>query len=512
MKKITLLLLLCMATAQSQNFEWLQTPEINFSLSPDGVSYPLTTDNEGNVYMAGFKENPVPYNDVMGFVFYNKYDKDGNLLYSKMLPGEVTVYEMATDSAGNLLMAAGYRHSIVFPNVAFLSASDDVQYLMIKFDPEGNLIWQQPIEIQDSFVNDFRTITTDAQDNIYIGYDDYNYSYISKLNPAGTVLLTITQEYARMVTSISVDNQGNIYGAGSCAESIATYAGVAAGSPFFYNTYAVKYNASGTFQWIKYVDDITCPLPQIKARTPDAVYFSSYLFGSYAFGPITTEGPASGGFGDFFLAKLNADGDYQWVREADGTGTVTTGKKNFLELDQDGNVYFAGGVQGTIDWGNGITTSNGMNDDAVLVKYDADGNALMAVSAGGSGFDRTDSVRIAADGSIYLSGMANGDAVFGGFSHEGTAFQYYPYLVRVSSAPLGVPEIGGVKISLYPNPAAEEIHFNNQSAMSGTIWNILGQKITDFSVEAGQAFNISALAKGTYLVKTGGSVLKFVKS
>ncbi len=513
MKKITLLLLLGITAVQAQNFEWLQTPDINFNLSTEGISYPLATDSSGNVYMAGFKENPSPYIDIMGTVFYNKYDHDGNLLYSRTLGGEVTVYEMATDSEGNLLMAAGYTDAILFENVGLISESQGVNFLMIKFSPDGDLIWYRPIETQGGFMSDFRTIVVDSDDNIYIGYDDYYYSYIEKLNTAGVTELLITQAYAKMVTSISVDNAGNIYAAGACAESNATYAGVPAGTTLTYNTYAAKYSPTGVFQWIKYVEDITCPFPQIKARTPDEVYFSSHLFGSYAFGPITVEGPVDNS--DFFLAKLNSAGDYQWVREVTGTGGVVTGKKNFLELDGAGNVYFAGGTRGTVNWGNGVTTINGdYNDDAVLVKYDTNGNALMAVMAGGDLYDRSDSVRIAADGSVFLSGMANGDAVFGDLTHDADPFQNYPYLTKISSAPLGIPEQGKVKLSLYPNPASDKLHFTADAPLSGTIWNMIGQQMQEFSIGAGAALDVSKLAQGSYIVKvdgTGGSTLRFVK-
>lgn len=513
MKYFTLLLLFCVSAVQAQSFDWLQTPEITFNLSPDGISYPLTTDASGNVYMAGYKENPVPYNDVMGTVFYNKYDNDGNLLYSKTLGGEVTVYEMATDSQGNLLMAAGYTSSIAFANMTILTVNQGVQFLMMKFSPEGDLIWYQPIEIADSFVNDFRTIVTDANNNIYIGYDDYNYSYISKLNSDGVSQMMITQEYATMVTSLSIDNQGNIYAAGACAESIATYGGVAAGAPFGYNTYAVKYSPSGVFQWIKYVEDVTCPTPQIKARTPDEVYFSSYLFGSFQFDGITAEGPNDFGNTDFFLAKLNSTGQYEWVREVYGTtGFVIPGKKNFLELDPDGNIYFAGSYKGTMNWGNDIVTTNiSYTDDALLLKYDTNGNVLSAITAGGIDQDRTDSVRVAADGSVFLSGVANGNITCGDLTHDSPEYQFYPFLTKISSAPLGTPEHTDVKLTLYPNPASDAVHFSADRALTGTVWNMIGQKVMDFSVAAGAALDVSALARGTYLVKADGKVVKFVK-
>jgi len=67
-------------------------------------------------------------------------------------------------------------------------------------------------------------------------------------------------------------------------------------------------------QWTKYIEDITCPSPIVKARTPNEVYFSSELFDSFPFDTIIPEGPI-GGFSDFFLAKLNQTGNFIWVKE-----------------------------------------------------------------------------------------------------------------------------------------------------------------------------------------------------
>jgi hypothetical protein len=110
----------------------------------------------------------------------------------------------------------------------------------------------------------------DASDQIYLGFNDFENAYIEKLSPQSVLLETIIQQHVRMISSVSVDNQGNIYSAGGCAEFNSAFAGVPVPAPFTYTTYLAKYDADGVFQWVKYVEDITCPEPQVKAviRTP----------------------------------------------------------------------------------------------------------------------------------------------------------------------------------------------------------------------------------------------------
>ena len=154
------------------------------------------------------------------------------------------------------------------------------------------------------------------------------------------MLLTIEQQNVNIISSVSVDNEGYIYTAGSCANANSKFANVTVPATFSYTTYVAKYSPTGVYQWVKYVQDITCPDPQVKAKSQNEVYFSSTLNGAYAFDTIIAEGP-TGGY-DFFIAKLNATGNYQWVREIPGTGRAFVGKRNYLNLDTAGNIYFAG--------------------------------------------------------------------------------------------------------------------------------------------------------------------------
>lgn len=516
MKKTTLTLFLLFAIAtHAQTFEWLKTQPIIFNSNPDMIGYATTCDPMGNVYTTGFKQNPFNYESIMGDIFYNKYNGAGELQFSKTFSGNATVYNAVSDAEGNIVLAIGYVNTIVIDAIALLTEAQGVNALIVKFDKDGNLLWQQQMVIEDSYDCRVHAITTDAQNNIYVGCYDFQHSYIRKLSPEGSLLLSITQSQARSVTSLSVDNQGNIYAAGSCADPGVTYAGVPMPTPFPYNIFLVKYTPTGIFQWVKYVEDITCPEPQVVAVSPDQVYFSSYLFSNYTFDGIETEGPLTM-FSDVFIAKLNAQGAFQWVREVPGAGFLDPGSRKSLTADVQGNVYFAGSTRGTINWADGITTTTGIdyNNDAIVLKYNPDGVLQMAKTAGGDMGDRIDAIALNASGDIFVAGMCSGTASFDNFTIEAELYENWPFLAKLTQDALGVTEQQTGDIVLYPNPSPDFIHIANTDAyFNGTIYNMLGQQIMNFTIGIDKPVDIRWLSKGTYLIRFEDSkTAKFVKS
>lgn len=516
MKKTTLTLLLLFAmAANAQTFEWLKSQQIEFNSNPEMIGYATACDPMGNVYTTGFKQNPFNYESIMGDIFYNKYNSAGELQFSKTFSGNATVYNAVSDTEGNIVLAIGYVNSIIIDDIALLTEAQGVNALVVKFDKDGNLLWQQQMVIEDSYDCRVHAITTDAQNNIYVGCYDFQHSYIRKFSPAGNLLMTITQSQARAVTSLSVDNQGNIYAAGSCADPGATFAGVPMPPAFSYNIFLVKYTPAGTFQWVKYVDDITCPEPQVVAVSPDQVYFSSYLFDNYTFDGIETEGPLTM-FSDVFITKLNAQGIFQWVSEVPGAGFLDPGSRKSLTADAQGNVYFAGATRGTINWTSEIVTTTGIayNTDAIVLKYNPDGVLQMAKTAGGDTADRIDAIAVNATGAIFVTGMCSGTASFDSFTIEAELYESWPFVAKLTQNALAVAENQDENIVLYPNPSPDFIHIANASRdFSGTIYNMLGQQIKNFTIGVDKPLDIRELSKGTYLVRvTDLKTVKFVKS
>lgn len=513
MKKTTLIAMLLFAMAgHSQNFEWVKTPPIVFNMNSDMIAYSTTTDVAGNVYFTGFKANPFPYEDIMGNQFFNKYAASGESLFSKEIVGNVNIGHITTDSQGNLYMALGYVNTITIDDFTTSTVNQGVNHLVVKFNSAGEMLWQQELLVNGFQVNGFMSIAFDASDNVYIAYDDYQSSYIRKMSPDGTTLMTIEQTNAARISSVSVDNEGNIYAAGSCVGPQSSFGGVASGTDFPYNTYAVKYSPTGVFLWIKFVEDITCPAPMIIAKTPDAVYFSSQLYDVSQFDDVDTEGPV-GSFEDMFIAKLNASGEYQWVREVPGDGIMGIGHRSYLTLDSAGNIYFGGRTGGTINWGNGITTSSEDNvGDLLVLKYNPSGDILMAETAGGSGDDRIDCIAVGAEGNIYLSGMVRGNASFGSITTEAEDFQAYPFMAKMNQGALGNEDfIASGNVIVYPNPATEYISIEIDGDAHGSIYNIVGQKIKDIVIN-GAVIPVAELQSGIYILAIDGyRNIKFLK-
>lgn len=504
MKKIILPIILTISMgAFSQTFEWLKTPETeqtNFM----NTAYSVTVDADGNVYYLGFKENPIPSNYVLGNLYLNKYNSVGQELFSKTIAGKCASFNMVSDSQGNIVLALSFSQTMTVGTVKLTSVGDDAKEVLVKLDNQGNYLWSQELSIEDStlgIVEDFRGLAVDSQDNIYAGYDNFFYSYITKFSPTGQELMTIEQENANRITCVAVDTEGNIYATGGCSGLDSKYAGVAAPTDFQYNIYLVKYTPQGNFQWIKYVEDITCPEPHVAVRTPDEVYFSSYLFTDNNFDDIEIEGPLEG-FEDFFLAKVNAQGEYQWVREVLGDSKANLGYRNYLSVDNSGNVYIAGSTNGEIDWGNGVTTATeGFQEDAFVIKYNPDGIAQFAKTAGGSWHDRFDGISANSAGELFLTGVASGSISLDNIEHESTEFENYPFLAKINMEILGNVKIVNDKIIVYPNPADTFFSIKSNDAIDNVeLYNMLGQKIKSFKNPQNLNFDISDLPQGAYLL------------
>lgn len=497
------LILLVTTQLQAQQFEWLATPAITFGLNPERIGYPSASDNQGNTFVCGFKDNALSYTDVFGNLWLLKFDTNGQLLFSKTINGTVSAYTMEVDSGGNLYIAAAYINEITVDNLHITTNFQGVKPILLKFSNNGDLLWSK--SITQDFVEHFKSLAIDSNQNVYIGYDNYGDSYIEKLDANGNSLILITQTNVKSISSIDVDTEGNIYGVGSCAEMNVSFNGTVIANSLQYNTYLVKYNTLGQFQWNHFVDDITCPEPHVVVRTPDEVYFSSYLFGAYPFGNIISEGPPNGAFSDFFLAKLNNIGEYQWIKEVPGNGEVDLGNRNFLALDNNGNAYLAAKTKGTIQWAPGMSTqSMGFNSDILVLKYNPQGQLQWTKMAGGSSEDRADGITVLPNGNIILTGMAYGNVTFDTLTHNASGSSAYPYVTKINTGNLTNHSPGATNsIMVYPNPAINKITLHSSDYRGNAhLYSALGQRLETIVITTEEtSIDISEFASGTYFLQ-----------
>src|SRR5262245_48579425 len=116
---------------------------------------------------------------------------------------------------------------------------------------------------------------------------------------------------------------------------------------------------------------------------------SSYVVGitdSFTIDPFGNPSPK------IFIVKFAPDGSLSWQRIWNGATIRGLGRPD-VAVSADGSVYVTG-----------VTADKG--NDAVLLKFDANGQLLWERRWGGGGSDEGLAVATASDGSVYIAGTA----------------------------------------------------------------------------------------------------------
>jgi hypothetical protein len=116
---------------------------------------------------------------------------------------------------------------------------------------------------------------------------------------------------------------------------------------------------------------------------------------------------------DVFVTKLDAAGNFLWVKQMGGTqGDYSMDMK----LDAVGNIYVVGEFEGTSDFdpGPGITnlTSTGSTYETYIVKLDPNGNFIWAKHLGGDNWCNVRSITVEGNSNLYVTGAFGGTVDF----------------------------------------------------------------------------------------------------
>jgi len=316
----------------------------------------------------------------------------------------------------------------------------------------------------------FSAVAVDSEGNIYAaGYQKGTgtYTYGDGVSVAGissddnVVLVKYnssgTAQWARSVSAgtgqsrfsaVAVDSAGNIYAAGSqYGTGTYTYgSGVSvAGTSEHENVVLVKYNTSGTAQWVRSVSAGTgiSVFDAVAVDSAGNIYAAGIQTdtGTYTYGPgVSVAGTTSGIYGDnAVLVKYNSSGTAQWARSV-SAGTGISGF-SAVAVDSASNIYAAGYQKdtGTHTYGSGVSvagTSSGNN--VVLVKYNSSGTAQWARSvSAGTDTSYFNEVAVDSAGNIYAAGYQDktGTYTYGsGVSVAGTSSNRNVVLVKYNSS------------------------------------------------------------------------------
>jgi len=369
--------------AQSISLEWARS----FGSQANDMGNALVLDKEGNVYITGQFAETLDFDPGPGVfqltpyhfdIFVAKFDVNGNFVWAKSVGGTTADagVAIALNSNGNIVYAAHFGETVDAdpgPGTHYLTTQGP-EYLpgtyLSELDPQGNMLWVRQVQPMNSF-------TLDEQDNIVltgafsktIDFDpgpgvfnltahpssgtimDPQEAYVAKLDKQGNFLWAkaVGGGYLDMGFSVTADKWGNVITVGRFSETADFDPGPAA------------YNAT------------------------------------------------SNGWHDVFVLKLDASGNFVWVKTVGGPDE-DFGRS--IAADEEGNIYWGGFFFGTVDFDPGPGTQNlsgplGFSNISIT-KLDPDGNLLWARTTGGNGDDACNAITVDPIGNVYTTGTFTG--------------------------------------------------------------------------------------------------------
>jgi hypothetical protein len=357
---------------------WIRT--YNGAGSLDDIAYSVATDSADNIYITGgSNRGGATAEDVVTV----KYDANGTFLWGKVYNGAANSTDIgsfvALDSTGNVYVAGRTDRG-----------TDD--YLLIKYDTNGNQQWVRVYNGTDGSSDEVHALSIDSSDNVLItgesGGKLTGNDYVTlKYDGAGNVL------WAKRYTSagsnqdnplgMAVDSTGNVYVTGQ-----STIGGQE-------DAVTVKYDSAGVQRWVRAYDGPKHEDDSGNAITVDStgnVYVVCHSAGGTATGHgFSTES-------DWAILKYTSNGVRKWVsRTYTGGDDLPTSVK----VDSNGYVYVTGYITGT--------TAGGVDgQDVYTAKYDQTGVSPTVVwehryKGSGDGVDIGHAMAVDGAGNTYVA-------------------------------------------------------------------------------------------------------------
>jgi hypothetical protein len=272
-------------------------------------------------------------------------------------------------------------------------------------------------------------IANDASGNIYVAgkfEDNANFSgtilncqgnhdgYVAKYNNTGTLswIKSFGGANGDYFHCLAYDGSGNLAVAGEAEWAPAGI--IFQGSSITLNPIGdndvvlAKYDVNGNLLWAKSAG--AGSNDRARAVTFDAtgnIYVTGMFTDTAYFGSTMITGA---GMRDVFVAKYDANGNFQWVRKGGSSGRD---EAHGIKCDAAGNVYVCGFYSNNATFDTQTLVAPNNYYEGFVIKYDPSGAQQWVKTFGGSFDDVAWAMTIDNAGKIFIAGEFNASAMFG---------------------------------------------------------------------------------------------------
>ncbi|MDD4309684.1 MAG: SBBP repeat-containing protein [Candidatus Cloacimonetes bacterium] len=492
MKKAMFLFVFCLAALwlAAQSPEWLWAKQAGGTGWDEGRD--IATDSNGNSYVTGLFSGTATFGSTTltsngdSDIFITKLDNSGNYLWVKQAGGvdREKGASIAIDSCGNCYVTGSFRGPATFGGITLTSNGYTAMFIA-KLDTYGNWLWAK--QADETNGDEGYNITTDSNENCYVtgvfsGTATFGSTtlissgwkdvFVAKLDTNGSWL------WVKQAGSEESD-----YGHGIATDCNGNgyVTGWCHGTASFGSTtlsnseggiFIAKLDTNGNWLWVKQAGGSEGDYAySITTDSSGNIYVIGGFAGVAPFGNNTLT--SSGGI-DIFIAKLDIQGNWLWVSKAGGT----SGDYGYdIATDSSGNSYLTGIFEGTASFGNTTLASSG-GIDVFIAKLDAKGNWLWTTPAEGTGEDYGYGIAFDSSGNIYVTGMFYGFATFG--KTLITSFSDYEtdiFIAKLSSTTdvsdeYGVPQANFSLGQNHPNPFTASTSFSLEVSDAKSVYEV----------------------------------------
>lgn len=421
-------------------FKW--TNAIKGNTEEDEIDA-VASDLQGNVYVSGKFEDKITIDGQNGTMTSNgmadimvvKYDKDGNLKWTKQFGGsqEDNIFDAAIDNQGNVVLSGYFQGTVQFGDYT-LTSQGGFDMVVLKINPDGKVLWAKKYGGSghdggnEVVIGNNNKILVGAQSNgtfegiTNTGNQD---AYVLSLDENGSVewIQAIKGTGDARAKAIEVDNFGNVYIGGDFMSN--TYIennGTTIQLEEFGNrdAYLASFTANGTYRWSKsWGNDGVDFCKGIVTTSQNEIYAVGQFQKTVSFNDdeLTSESNTK----DLFVWKIEHTGTTKWLRHISSSEKLSGAE---VAIDADDNLVFGLGITGTTNFqiGNSdfttVTACGGIRCP-VLIKYHNSGNSIDYLSANQSNDGRFGELAVS-NNTVYIDCEIIGGSYTFGTDHVTT--------------------------------------------------------------------------------------------